>query len=162
MPIWKYNNKYLKAQSGDVFATISYTDVLNKFYPVGTYYTTTDTSFDPNVSFTGTWVRDTDGKVTVAAPAGEGGVTGGEKTHTLTLAECPSHNHVTERVLSQSSTGTYGNDSMSTLWNRYKTPRGNYDAIYYGTAHINYTNSSGTTHNNIQRSMIVIRWHRTA
>ena len=32
-------------------------------YPVGSYYETSDKSFDPNVSFGGTWVLDNDGTV---------------------------------------------------------------------------------------------------
>lgn len=35
---------------------------LDTFYPVGSYYETSDTSFDPNVSFGGTWSLVTAGR----------------------------------------------------------------------------------------------------
>ena len=56
------------------------------FYPVGSYYETSDTTFDPNVTWGGTWVEDTKGKVTVAkADSGtfsSVGSTGGSETAT--------------------------------------------------------------------------------
>lgn len=39
--------------------------LLDVFYPVGSYYETSDTSFDPNVSWGGTWVEDTAGRVLI-------------------------------------------------------------------------------------------------
>lgn len=33
--------------------------LLNMFYPVGSYYETSDSTFDPNVRWGGTWVQDT-------------------------------------------------------------------------------------------------------
>ena len=40
--------------------------VLN-FYPVGSYYETSDTSFDPNVAWGGTWELETQGQVHISA-----------------------------------------------------------------------------------------------
>jgi len=40
---------------------------IDDFYPVGSYYETSDTSFDPNVAWTGTtWVLETEGQVHVS------------------------------------------------------------------------------------------------
>ena len=36
------------------------------FYPVGSYYETSDSNFDPNLEWGGTWVEDSKGRVTVA------------------------------------------------------------------------------------------------
>ena len=40
--------------------------LLNIFYPVGSYYETSDTSFNPNTAWGGTWVEDSPGRFTLA------------------------------------------------------------------------------------------------
>lgn len=63
-------------------------EMLNWFYPVGSYYETSDTTFDPNVSWGGTWVEDTAGKTTIALDTGTFdtvGDTGGSETHAHTI-----------------------------------------------------------------------------
>ena len=42
----------------------SYTGLLNFFYPVGSYYETSDATFNPNTAWGGTWVLDSAGRVT--------------------------------------------------------------------------------------------------
>ncbi len=43
------------------------TEILNIFYPVGSYYETSDVNFDPNVSWSGTtWVLEAEGQVHVS------------------------------------------------------------------------------------------------
>lgn len=42
-------------------------EVLDTFYPVGSYYETSDTTFDPNTAWGGTWVLETEGQVHVSA-----------------------------------------------------------------------------------------------
>lgn len=57
--------------------------MLNLFYPVGSYYETSDTSFNPNTAWGGTWVEDTAGRVLVATDTGTFdtvGNTGGAET----------------------------------------------------------------------------------
>lgn len=65
-------------------------------YPVGSIYWTgkaPDDGGDPNVLFGGTWVQ-IKGKFIWAKGDGDTlNATGGEKTHTLTTSEIPSHNH---------------------------------------------------------------------
>lgn len=65
-------------------------------YPVGSIYWTgkaPDDGGDPNVLFGGTWVQ-IKGKFVWAKGDGDTlNATGGEKTHTLTTSEIPSHNH---------------------------------------------------------------------
>ena len=74
------------------------------FYPVGSYYETSDGDFDPNTAWGGTWEKDSAGRVTVAQDTstvefGTVGGIGGSKSiqahthsHSLTL---PSHTHKT-------------------------------------------------------------------
>lgn len=44
--------------------------LMNIFYPVGSYYETSDTTFDPNTTWGGTWVLETAGQVHVSAGTG--------------------------------------------------------------------------------------------
>ncbi|MCQ2563865.1 MAG: hypothetical protein MJ128_05205 [Mogibacterium sp.] len=74
-------------------------------YPVGSYYETSDTSFNPNVTWGGTWQLETEGLVHISAGTNypvSGAPTdtkdGGDTTsatgnHTLTTSEIPAHTH---------------------------------------------------------------------
>lgn len=68
------------------------TAVLNIFYPIGTIYETLNNDFNPNTTWGGTW-----SKLQNVFLYGSGeysvGNTGGEKNHTLTIDEIPSHTH---------------------------------------------------------------------
>ena len=78
--------------------------LLDFFYPKGSYYETSDASFDPNTIWVGTWVLENPGYVHVSSGTGylvsgadgddgKGTKDGGESTHTLTTTEMPSHTH---------------------------------------------------------------------
>ena len=70
-------------------------DLIDIIYPVGTYYETTDNTFNPNTAWTGTtWTKITDGRVLIAGGGDYTvGNTYGEKTHKITVSEMPEHNH---------------------------------------------------------------------
>lgn len=81
--------------------TMTRKEMLDKYYPVGCYFETTDTSFNPNTALVGTWVEDDAGNVHVAAGTADGvtytvGATGGNKdaivvSHSHTVN---SHTHI--------------------------------------------------------------------
>ena len=133
-------------------------DFINIVYPVGSYYETSDASFDPNVSWGGTWVEDTAGRVLVANDTGTFetvGATGGEETHTLIKAEMPSHNHGVYYWLNQDLPG--GTDHILAYGNHYAlTPQ------YNNTTDWVSNTGGGGAHNNLQPYIVVKRWHRTA
>lgn len=120
--------------------------LFNMFYPVGSYYETSDATFDPNVQWRGTWVLETAGQVHVSAGTGYAvGATGGEATHTLTVNEMPSHNH-----------GYYYTSDTATKQYPWRTGGGSemgYDIVSRG---------GDQPHNNMQPYIVVNRWHRTA
>lgn len=125
--------------------------LIDLFYPVGSYYETSSSSFDPNVAWGGTWLEDTAGYTTVAYASGDSsfgtvGGTGGEKTHKLTTTEMPKHSH-----------------SASDIGTRVTVASGSYtDAIVAaGTLTVSETGGNGS-HNNLQPYIVVKRWHRTA
>ena len=131
-------------------------DILS-LYPIGTLYKSVNANFNPNTTFGGTWVLT---KLQGRTPVGmfnSSTLAGGEKTHTLTIAECPAHSHNFSRVLF----GTFGNDVMNTGWNNYRSNTGKSDKVANGN--FSTTNSTNNaSHNNIQPSMICKIWERTA
>jgi hypothetical protein len=96
--------------------------LLDLFYPVGSYYETSDTNFNPNTAWGGTWKLDSAGKVTVARDANDTdfdtlGETGGVKTHThttgdftLTTNHIPAHTHGSKTL-----TGGWKDNSMCSI-----------------------------------------------
>ena len=161
--------------------------LIDMFYPIGSYYETSDTSFDPNVEWSGTWVLESGGLVHVSAGTGyTAGDTGGEAEHTLTTSEMPSHTHIQDRhrhsapnssydafmVYNFTSLGEVGLSetrvSQATSGSRYAVSCNNasFDATYtryvaYDTP-TNQNTGGGDSHNNMQPYVVVNRWHRTA
>ena len=129
--------------------------LLDLFYPVGCFFETTDTTFNPNTAWGGAWDEDTSGRVLVARDSGTFatvGSTGGEEKHTLTVNEMPSHRHLEQ--------GWYGlPDSSGT--SRIARSRSvlSSDTAEYGAS---LAAGGGQSHNNLQPYMVVKRWHRVA
>ena len=125
--------------------------------PVGSYYETSDTSFDPNVTWGGTWVLDSAGKVTVAKDDDDTdfdtlGKTGGSK-------ELQQHKHNGLAWLGDLSgqaitlnTGSGGGYALSYSGNINSAQKNNIQTANAGTG------DSG----NLQPYIVVNRWHRTA
>ena len=66
-------------------------------YPIGSIYMSIQDT-NPSVFFGGTWERIAKGKTLVGVDENDNdfndsSITGGEKTHTLTINEMPKHNH---------------------------------------------------------------------
>ena len=147
-------------------------DVFDLIYPVGSYYETSDTSFNPNTSWGGTWNKtDTDGRVTVAQSTTDEkfmkvGYKWGETSHVLTESEMPSHKHSltswrnpTEST-PQATTG-YGFTSNNYAFSNVATDG---DGTSYTANDSVAIGASGrnASHNNLQPYIVVVRWHRTA
>ena len=78
--------------------------IYDLFYPVGSYYETSDTSFDPNTAWGGVWVLELAGMVHVSggtgypvsnadSASGVGVKDGGASTVTLDTTQIPAHTH---------------------------------------------------------------------
>ena len=124
---------------------------IDVIFPVGTSYITNNPSFNPNTAWGGTWVKDCEGQTIVGQKENDSDFgtlddVVGEKTHTLTIQEMPSHNHDFSGGWGTGSTGerySYGNVSAAST---------------YGVK-----NTGGDQpHNNIQPSKVKIIWTRTA
>lgn len=90
--------KLLKNRAGDTIIPV--VDVINYLYPVGSIYmsATMSTVEQVQAAFGGTWTKWGAGRVPVGVDTSQTEFdtveeTGGEKTHQLTVAEMPSHNH---------------------------------------------------------------------
>lgn len=139
-------------------------NLFDTLYPVGSVYITFSKDFDPNDVFTGKWTRNgTKGYALVGAidpdeyrdPSNSileiaGGSTKGEVEHTLTVEEMPSHNH----RLQMRSAGS--GDQEIEDWGAPSVIQTN-----MGYAYALATGGS-QAHNNVQPSIGVYIWHRTA
>lgn len=138
-------------------------DVYELVYPVGSYYLSMSDTFDPNVSFVGTWVQDTPGLMTMNTDViGDVGKTGGEKSHSLTSEEVPSHTHSASGVTLQTSKkGSFQNTTQTRYWNMSRGNSMKHERIYDATLKTSSV-GSGTAHNNLQPYIVCVRWHRIA
>lgn len=138
------------ARVGELIATALSDYQQNIHYPVGSEYKNyvDDTSPATILGF-GTWAR-VGGVVTVGrAPAdaefGTLGATGGAKTHTLTAAEIPPHQHAIAASDNETNAGygTFGNGDAGSFYTRID-------------------GGGGGAHNNLQPYVVVSLWKRTA
>ena len=139
-------------------------------YPIGSIYIST-ASTNPSTFFGGTWVAYSQGRVLVGkATSGTfatAGATGGEETHSLTVAELASHSHTTEAHTHAVPLGLT-TDETTALDNIEKVAAGplnqtSTDSLNVSSASPS-TNStgSGSAHNNLQPYIVVYMWERTA
>ena len=137
----------------------SWKSLVDLIYPIGSYYETSDTSFNPNVSFGGVWEQEEDGTVLASRQTTVGGSAlganvgeiVGEENHVLTIDEMPKHAHA------QSLDGR--NDEPSAAAYQWIVSSNRY--LYTGDDLAQPT-GGGLAHNNVQPTKIVCRWHRTA
>ena len=149
----KYDISHPK-KAGTIALTSDIPNLLDKVYPVGSIYMSTKNN-SPASFLGGTWLQLKDtfllahgDTYTSTKSATDSQVTseGGEATHTLTIAEMPSHNHKTTLYYSGSSgsAGVYGSR--------------NKDARTYTS-----TSTGGSSaHNNMPPYLVVYMWKRTA
>lgn len=152
--------------------------ILGAIYPVGSLYTSTNSSLPAEIAALGTWVEFGAGRVMVNQDTGDTDFdtleeTGGAKTHTLTIDEMPSHTHIqnshnhTQNPHSHTvprataiSTGfvfegTAASSSATMATN-------NTTATNQATTATNQNTGGGGAHNNVQPYIVVKTWKRTA
>lgn len=132
--------------------------LVDLIYPVGIYVEISDIDFDPNNSWGGTWVLENDGTVLVSKSSSNSskfnddiGTVVGSETHTLTINEIPSHTH---NVNLSAGTDTGISRLIISDWSWNTKNQQNSGLIN--------SSGNGQSHNNVQPSKIVNRWHRTA
>lgn len=163
----KFNGNDPTSWLGDFNGAMDILDGLfNLFYPVGSYYETSDENFNPNTAWGGTWVEDTQGRVTVAQTASGSfntiSATGGEEKHKLTNSELPKI-HGEGQFKPYDGFSVDGTVFKGKSWNVSKAISAasgahNENPIYG----FEFDIGGDTPHNNMPPYKVVKRWHRTA
>ena len=126
-------------------------------YPIGSIYISTN-SANPSTYLGGTWEAFATGRTLVGIDANDTSFdtveeVGGEKTHTLTTTEMPSHNHTQPyRIFVGGAKETNGLTTGSAFSDT-------------GVGRVSSAiNSAGGSqaHNNLQPYIVVYMWKRTA
>ena len=138
-------------------------------YPVGSIYTNATDNTNPSTLLGfGTWTAFGAGRVAVGfdstqAEFDSAEETGGAKTHTLTIAEMPSHKHpITGSMVGTNAINDRGGDNVfisdangsSEMLNQWAASQSD-------TRGVNLTGGGGA-HNNLQPYITVYMWKRTA
>ena len=124
--------------------------ILSLVYPVGSIYTSFESTAPDTLFGFGTWTQITDRFLYCANSSG---TTGGEATHTLTIDEMPSHNH-------------------NLWWKGFRTipdgggPRTATSIDWFGSDPVQTfkcdNKGGGQAHNNMPPYITVYCWRRTA
>ena len=142
-------------------------NIFLKTYPVGSIYISTS-STNPSAIYGGTWERYGRGKTLVGLNESETefsevNKTGGEKTHTLTINEMPSHNH--QIGSGDGSNGLIiGSAPESNILVGVNNYYIKYDGVGNGpSTYLNTYNVGGSSaHNNLQPYITVYMWKRVS
>lgn len=127
-------------------------------WPVGAVYLSM-VNVNPSAIFGGTWARVANGRMLVGVDEGDASFdtareTGGAKTHTLTVAEMPSHSHYA---------GTLSVERRAAAGTGVGLARGNATAVdNYGFNGAVQANGGGDPHNNMPPYFTVYMFERTA
>lgn len=137
-------------------------NIVDLFYPIGFEITTSKANYNPNNYFPGTtWVR-IKGRVIVGVDEADTefatvNKTGGEKAHSLTVAESPPHSHGTSGGTLGSANYGFSREvtglAAGGLWSDVGVGRGG-----LGTG----SSGGGRAHNNLQPYITKYIWERTA
>lgn len=146
-------------ESGIQLGSISISDLLLMVYPIGSIYITTS-SVSPADTLGGTWER-IKGKFIWGIDDDEtAGITGGEKTHTLTVGEIPEHSHNPNQWnIVMSPGGNTGSLGQKDVTNGSMGPYKDF------ASQQNYSSSAtggGQAHNNMPPYYGAYVWRRTA
>jgi len=127
-------------------------------HPVGSVYITTVSTNPATLFGFGTWTAFAQGRTLVGLNPSDGDFnssqeTGGAKTHTLTTAEMPAHQH--DSAWGEQGTGEFGNAPNTSARGSAST---DYDNNSYYTSSV----GGGAAHNNLPPYIVTYMWKRTA
>lgn len=121
--------------------------LIDLIYPIGSIFMSTN-SANPSSYLIGTWEQIKDTFLLSAGDIYEGGSTGGEAEHTLTVDEMPSHNHSFARWRGSGTAdwgGVFGIENV--------------DAVHKGDQNTSSI-GGGQPHNNMPPYLTVYMWQR--
>ena len=139
--------------------TVTGTGLAEAAYPVGSIYMNINAT-DPNTLLGfGSWSRFGEGKMLISQLSSDsdfdtGEETGGAKTHTLTIAEMPAHDHPRGGHSTPGFTDDAGTGGLEGYMGG-DTASGSFDARLA-------SQGGGAAHNNMPPYIVVYMWKRTA
>ena len=116
-------------------------------YPIGSIYLSVNNTSPANL-FGGTWEKIQDRFLLASGSSYSLGATGGEKEHTLTISEMPSHDH------RQRFNNTYGSE-----YGGFAATESKYNSNYWWCINTAPT-GGGQPHNNMPPYLVVNIWKR--
>ena len=128
---------------------VAFVSMIDLIYPTGSVYQSTS-SVSPATLFGGTWTQIKDYFLVGAGSNYSVTSTGGEATHTLSVAEMPSHTHWL-----QGWTHLQWADNSGDGLSRYRIDSDE-------PSHETNPTGGGTAHNNLPPYYAVYMWRRTA
>ena len=162
----------IKTLSSQITNNTTSGNIFLKSYPVGSIYISTS-SENPGNIYGGTWEEYGKGRTLVGVDSSDPDFStveklGGEKSHTLTIDEMPSHNHVERMFLDQSGYSSvkpagyayyiYSTQSSNVItWTNTKLSNVNYWKIG-----VTEDKGGSQAHNNLQPYITTYMWKRTA
>lgn len=150
----KLTQETTERKNKDANITSTIEDYWKTIYPVGSIYISTNSTFNPQTTWGGTWIKTAKGRCLIGAndtyPLGS---TGGEESHTLTIEEMPSHRHYSSRVNWYDNLQTNGIVANTASQSNLKIDGSDSYTDYVGDS---------KAHNNMQPYLAVYIWERTA
>lgn len=140
-------------------------NLIDLWFPVTSTLIFSSSAVDPNNIYVGRWERTAKGKAIVGVDEDDedfatAGITRGEKTHTLTVAELAAHRH--SKIYYADSGKTFGladtGTSPTSAWALEYAGADNHPGDSLNTGET----GGGEPHNNIQPSMTFYIWTRVA
>ena len=127
------------------------------YYPIGSYFWTSESSYDPNISMGGTWELMDEGITLVSAGETytiQSGTAkdGGEAKVTLTTNQMPAHSHI------RNGNGGYDNNFSTGSGRTIPTNNSTGNRNNVRTA----SEGGGQPHENMPPYKAAYCWHRTA
>lgn len=153
--------------SADTTKQITLATLLGMIYPVGSLYFNASDATNPGTLLGfGTWAATAVGRVPVGKNASDVefdtvGETGGEKAHTLTVGEMPSHGH---NIGVDGSAGWASGTPQSATQGATGFDAGEFSDRNGTDTASNFVrpNGGGAAHNNLQPYEVYYIWKRTA
>lgn len=143
---------------------VAKSEFLDFFYPVGSYYETSDVAFNPNNTWGGTWVEDTGGRVLVAKDSGTFstvGDTGGSEyiqkhNHDLRWASYDGRHVLMSYTAGSEASYNLTYSSVNAVISNTNIMTGQPKNV------LNNTDMTTGESGNLQPYIVIKRWHRTA